>query len=326
MEGMTAFRVTYDGPALEHHLMDARDLAPALLAMADLLEASCKTLYGDNAKPQINVKGSFKTGSFNIDFVTSVSWLKSVRDLFAGENATAIANGLAILGFLGFVGKRGLAATLKWLAGRQITQVKVSEESATIFVDDDSLDIELETLKLLRELPVRQALDRVLAPLDQPGIDTFAVGPESDPTHVKISSGERAYFIAPPVVDELLIEETRKMAFSIVALAFKEDNKWRLSDGAVTISAAISDAKFLAAVDQNLESFSKGDVLICEVLMRQWQTATGARTEYEVLKVLEHRRAATQIPLPGVDAPSLAPRSPAPKSGPGKGTSGTNRP
>jgi hypothetical protein len=92
------------------------------------------------------------------------------------------------------------------------------------------------------------------------------------------------------------------MAFSIVSLAFKEDNKWRLSDGAATISATIADADFLKAVDENLESFSKGDVLMCEVLVRQWQTRGGAKTDFEVVKVLEHRRAARQIALPGISS------------------------
>jgi hypothetical protein len=95
------------------------------------------------------------------------------------------------------------------------------------------------------------------------------------------------------------------LPMSPVYTAFKEDNKWRLSDGSATINAIFSDAEFLSAVDQNLESFSKGDVLICDVRVRQWQTASGAKTDYEVIKVIEHRRAARQIPLPGI--PSTPP-------------------
>jgi hypothetical protein len=88
------------------------------------------------------------------------------------------------------------------------------------------------------------------------------------------------------------------MAFSIVSLAFKEDNKWRMSDGSSTISATISDTEFLHAVNNDLESFSKGDSLVCRVWVRQWQTSNGTRTEYEVVKVARHLRAARQISLP----------------------------
>lgn len=300
MDAMTQFRVTYDGRALDTHEMDVRDLSPALWAMADLLDASVRALHGDNAKAQINVRGSFKTGSFNIDFTTQVAFLKAVRDIFSGDNATAIANAIGILGAIGFVGKAGLAQALKWIRGRKITNVQtLPDGKARIHVDDEALDVEEAVIALLRDLPVRQSFSRVLAPLDNDGIDTFAVGDEGGFALV-ITREERQYFIAPAGEDVLLIEETRKMAFSIVSLAFKEDNKWRLSDGNATINAIITDEAFLQRVNSNEESFSKGDVLLCEVMVRQWQVESGAKTDYEVTKVLEHRRASRQISLPGL--------------------------
>jgi hypothetical protein len=305
MDDTTAFRITYDGPALEHHQMDARELAPALLAVADLLETSCKALYGDKAKLQISVKGSFQTGSFNIDFVTAVNWLKTVRDLFSGEHATAMANGLVILGALGFVGKKGLAQALVWLRGRNITHVSVDVSAAKIYIGSEFFDVERDTVDLLRDVPVRQAFARVLSPLDRSGISIFAVG-EGSALNLVIDESERAFFDPPATEDVLLVEDTRTLAFSIVSLTFKEDNKWRLSDGSATISATISDSQFLSAVDQNLASFSKGDVLVCSVRIKQWQTQSGARTEYDVVTVQKHLRAATQITLPGlhIDADS----------------------
>ena len=65
---MSRFRITYDGPALESSEMDVRELAPALLAFGDLLDASTRALCGDQVRPRVNVRGSFKTGSFGIDF------------------------------------------------------------------------------------------------------------------------------------------------------------------------------------------------------------------------------------------------------------------
>ena len=60
---------------------------------------------------------------------------------------------------------------------------------------------------------------------------------------------------------------------------------------------AIKDADFLGRVDRNLVSFSKGDILICDVITRQFQTAKGLSTEHEVVKVLEHKPAARQLKL-----------------------------
>ncbi|MCD9124222.1 hypothetical protein LUR55_00270 [Luteimonas sp. C4P040a] len=301
---MTQFRITYDGPALARHEMDARELAPALLAMADLLDASVKALHGDKAKAKINVVGSFKTGSFNVDFNTMVSLLKVARDMFAGDTATAVTQAAGILTLLGIMGKKGyngLAQVLKWLRGRRITSVTLLENGrAVILVDADRLEVELQVLALLRDVAVREAFHEVLAPLERPGIDSFAAGSDVD-FSVVIYDSERAYFSPPAGEDELILEDERKMAFSIVSLAFKDDNKWRLSDGNSTISAKITDADFLAEVNTSERSFSKGDVLVCRVKVTQWQSESGAKTDYEVIEVLEHRKGARQISIPGLD-------------------------
>lgn len=75
------FRITYDGPALITHEMDVRTLAPALLAMGELLDAATQALYAERVKAQINVRASFQTGSFGIDFALATDWL-SPRAIF----------------------------------------------------------------------------------------------------------------------------------------------------------------------------------------------------------------------------------------------------
>lgn len=303
MNGMTEFRLTYDGPAFENHEMDPRELAPALLAMADLLEASARVLYGDKAKVSVNVKGSFKTGSFNVDFVAGVQWLQAIRDIFSGPEATAIANGVGILTALGVVGSRGLLPLLKWLRNRPITRIEsLSPDSegrakVRIVVGDDHYDVERDVLDLLRDVGVRKATENVLAPLKRPGIDTFALGHGSR-VNFSVHGDDLPSFVSPTAEEILIIDDVRAMAFSIVSLTFKENNKWRLSDGASTISATILDTAFLHDVQNDLTSFSKGDSLVCDVRVRQWQTATGTRTDYEIVNVAQHLRAARQIHLP----------------------------
>lgn len=295
----THFRVTYDGPALAASTMDVRDLAPALLAVGDALDAATRALYGDRIKAQVNVRASFKTGSFGIDLALATDWALKVRDLLVSDNASAAANAIEILGFLGLVavgGAKGLIAVIQWLRGRRIERVELRDERCVLYVEDEHLEVERSVIALLRDLAVRRALDKMLAPLDQDGIDTFACG--TDTTLVAtVHRDERAWFRAPDPEEELLLDDQRKMAFSIISLAFREDNKWRLYDGAATIHATLSDTAFLARVDANQETFAKGDVLICMVRVRQWQTIHGARTEYEVTEVLEHRQAAVQLRL-----------------------------
>lgn len=304
MTDMSTFRVTYDGPALEASQMDVRELAPALLAVGELLESATHALYGDSVKPQIDVRGSFKTGSFGIEFVLSADWISRVRDILAGSDVTAATNALAILGALGWAAKKavtpGLFAVLAWLRGRKITRVETLENSAVLHVDTESIEIELRVLTLLRDVSVRNGCAKVLQPLESAGISSFTVGDDEGSVAHRVEADQRAWFAMPVVEDELLIDEVRRMAFSIVSLAFKDDNKWRLHDGSNTVHAAISDTGFLTKVDTSQINFAKGDMLLCEVRIRQWQTMSGAKTDYEVVRVLEHRTPGRQLSLPGV--------------------------
>jgi hypothetical protein len=62
----------------------------------------------------------------------------------------------------------------------------------------------------------------------------------------------------------------------------------------------MSDADFQARVDASQEAFAKGDLLVCEVVETSRRTATGFRSDYEIVRVKEHRRALAD---PGLDLP-----------------------
>ena len=171
---MNTFRMTYDGPALQDSQMDVRDLAPALLAVGSLLEAASSALYGDRVKPQVDVRGSFKTGSFGVDFSLVADWVSRIKDMMAGEDATAAANALALLGALGWsvqkAGKPGLFTVLAWLKGRPIERVALQDHLATLHVQGELLEIEIQVLTLLRDVSVRRGCEKILQPMDNPGI------------------------------------------------------------------------------------------------------------------------------------------------------------
>lgn len=93
------------------------------------------------------------------------------------------------------------------------------------------------------------------------------------------------------MVYDLILDEVRQYAFSIVSLAFKEDNKWRLTDGQNTFSVSMKDETFQHRVDNNDVAFAKGDVLVCDLRTIQWQVEEGVKSEYEVVRVVAHRPA-----------------------------------
>jgi len=118
------------------------------------------------------------------------------------------------------------------------------------------------------------------------------------PSDIRTGTKEEANFFASPEVQEsVVLESTHRAAFSIISLAFKEDNKWRLNDGNNQISATINDEDFIRRVDRDQVSFSKGDILVCDVHVTQKEIKGTLKTEYVVERVVEHKRAARQLPL-----------------------------
>ncbi|WP_256991488.1 hypothetical protein [Burkholderia sp. AU6039] len=84
------FNIIYDGPALAEYRMDVRDLAPALIAIADLFTSAIKELNGENAEVRLEVRGSFKAGAFHSARIFVQSLASQIRDLFAGLSAGGV--------------------------------------------------------------------------------------------------------------------------------------------------------------------------------------------------------------------------------------------
>lgn len=296
MEDMAKFRITYDGLALDRSEMDVRELAPALLAVGELLETSASLLYGDSTKAQTKVVGSFRKGCFGIEFNFVGVW-DQIASLLTGKDTTAALNLLAVIGFSYGV-KNSLIKAIKWVKNRKLTKIEREDNNVILFIDNESFDIEENVYNLLTNLDVRRKMEGIVSPLTRDGIDTLYITENETEIVNQISKNEAGWFHAPTNIEEtLILDETRTMSFSIVSLAFKEDNKWRLSDGNAIFSVSILDEDFIKQVDSNLISFAKGDILVCEIRIQQWQTVKGARTEYDVIQVIEHRKSPRQISL-----------------------------
>ena len=234
--------------------------------------------------------------------------------MLAGAGPTAAANGVTILTALG-VGGGGLIRAVRWLRNRRIKRIEAiaaepparkrapSESSRCCTAVASSpkttmLPVEEQTILLLRSRIVRTHLLAVVEPLNRDGIDTVAIGADDAKPGVVIAHEEAPYFLVPLPEDVPLGDQVRQMSFSIVGLSFKEDNKWRLSDGQNTLYVSLADREFVDRVDRNLVRFGKGDIIIAETRISQWEGAEGLRTEYTILRVIEHRPGQAQISLP----------------------------
>lgn len=290
------FHVVYDGPALTEHQMDVRDLAPALVAFADLFAAVNKQVNGGSAEVRVQVK-NFKSGSFGIDLVASQHLLSQIKDIFAGSSATAICNAHSIMSMIGLVGGGGLISVLRRLRGRHPVRIERNRDAADVWVTEtEVVHVGAQVFELYQNVDVRTSLAKVLSPLERDGITGFGVISD-DQVVLNLHDDEVCAFgSATTGLTEIVSTAVLRKMLQIESLTFKDGNKWRVHDGMATFYASIEDQEFIAKIDGG-QRFGKGDVLIVD--LRQVQSVGGGRLMYEsaIVKVLEHREPLQQVLL-----------------------------
>lgn len=294
MSATVHFSIKYDGPALVSHQMDVRELAPALIALSELLEHASKTAFPDAPEVRVNVRGNFKGGSFGVDLSAVQTVAQQMVSLFSGPESTAAANLFGILSGLGMVGSAsGVIGVIKWLRGRKPSAIRIDGDKTVFEIrtaeEIETFSVDLVAGKLYQSRIVRQALARVVKPLEREGVDIFACGQGGETTAV-VTKDELASFDVAASGSEVLSDTlSERVLLQIESAVFKDDNKWRFTDGATPFYAEIKDPAFLARVNSGDERFGKNDVLVVDLRRVQTLNDNGLKLEYVVERVLDHK-------------------------------------
>jgi hypothetical protein len=293
------FTIKYDGEALAQHSMDVKDLAPSLISFSDFLEEAYQNLHGGDKKLRVKFKAN-KEGSLGVDLQVVADLIESFTTFFNSQQISALKNFLEIVGIVGG-STAGVIQAIKKSRGRNIKRVIQREDGPDVQIeweDGETLTVKRDVPKLLKSVSIRENLFQFTKPLSQEGYEEIKFENNNDLKSEKILSEEQHYFEVPDIAEEELLDDTRRAVFSISSLSFKEDNKWRLSDGSNIYPVKILDEEFLGRVSSNLATFSKDDVLIVMLRTRQLKTKNGLKAEYEILEVLDHQSIHPQLDFP----------------------------
>jgi hypothetical protein len=298
------FSLIFRGRAVDNGEIDVHDLAPALLAVGELLQAANHAINGEQANVAVKVRATAE-GSFEVDLSL---WQHVIDSIFTysetHKDGIAAANELtdlvmkaggALTGTVVCIGG-GLLALLKWLKGRKPERIEERGGDVIIHIGDTSFVTNHRTIQLAENVAVRTQARRLVGSLERDGIESISAR-RSEEEELTIYREDIHSFDLPGETEEELSEELRRMTLQIISLSFKEDNKWRLTDGAEPFTASIEDADFLNKIANDEISFGKSDYLVCDVRERQVRTTKGLKKERIIVRVIDHQPAARQLKL-----------------------------
>lgn len=303
-------RIAYVGEALNNGEMEVKELAPALIAFADLVEAAHHALGGtDTIRVMLN-QDSLRKGSFDITMVLDMGLLEQAK-LFAGmAHDSGLADLMEVLGWgkdaIEFGGVVGIFALVKKVAGRKMTSIQKKGEKAEICLEDGtSIWTNAKTLTIFLDAKCRVSVEKVVQPVNLDGIERFELRnpetPDSKEPIERIGKKDVGYFKAPPagtIQEEQLTKPVdTELTVEITSVNFKTGHKWQLTDGSNTFWASIQDENFVKRVEDGQISFASGDMLKIKYHVQQNIKNGKLTSEYIVTEVLEIIRKPNQIQL-----------------------------
>lgn len=305
----SSFRIAFEGEPFAEGEIDVNDLAPALLALGDVIQTANRTLNGSRANARLKLRAT-KEGSFEALLSIDVSMVDAVWDILdavtenpdrlvaADQLLDLLIKGGTILG----VPLAGLFAVVKLLRGRRPQKVEDRGDGTTsITVNQTTIIVDKRTVDLLENLPTREALeDFSNKALGVPGVTSLRIGEKGSDSDVVLTTDDRPAFKVPEPIDEepQIDVVEREVWLKIVTSHFRDGYKWRFTDGGEKpFTADMEDAAFLNQALEGRIALSANDTLRCQIREEQKLTSAGLTKEVKVVKVIEHIPGAKQFRL-----------------------------
>ena len=315
MKATAKARIAYTGAALDGGNMDVRELAPALISFAGLVDSANNAIGGKQKIRVMLNQDSLRRGSFDITFLLDADVLEQAKLFIGWASDTSLDELVDALGWE-TVGKLADVRTLagggifwliKKIRDRKIKTIERDENKklAEITLNDgEKITATENTLKLYLDVECRVNVEKILEPLKHDGVDGFELRSPDEADNAEpiltVDESERQYFSAPVVApfgdEQPNVLPDQEILAKLVTVNF-DKGKWRLNDGTNTFWVSMCDDDFNKRVEQREINFAAGDMLKIRYHIEQSIKAGNLTSEYIVTKVLDIRRKPRQINL-----------------------------
>jgi hypothetical protein len=292
--------ISYAGTALESNSMDVRQLAPSLLALADLFVVAHNRVGSPLELPPALEITAQRDGSLVVDMW--LAWAEQRQTLIgimSSDGASAAANTAELAAVV--------IAGLRWIVkrdqvgGEQSVEPIAPDQIRVKWADGTEIEAPVQAQQLIENMDFRRISGRVFEPLRQQGIDEIDL--RSGNRHAIVHRENLRAFNAPPEDPNLISDNTRVVTIRVETLGMNPGNKWRVNDGSGSVWVSINDLGFVDKMVSGEERFAPSDVLVVEMRDRQFRDGgSGFVMERSIERVLEHRITPSPDELPFDDA------------------------
>ncbi len=282
------FTVVYDGPALDDHRMDVRDLAMALVGFADALTQAHRVLELDGPPPRLEIAATHES-SFEVHLaLQEATFFGAVMTMLASTQPTAAAN-LAQIVQATF----GSISLIRRLGGRLVGRNSTPVGDMRIEVklpDGTSVKVDRSVGSLADDPQFRREVRRAAAPLERQGVNELRMTSDGldVPSVSLVEDDLRSFDPVDPSVPE---PQTTTMVLKPRAVTFVKGNKHRWTDGESEFHAAIADQDFVRRVAIGEVRLAPMDELHCQVTTTFTRQPNGlVKSERVIDKVTRYLR------------------------------------
>ncbi len=290
MKNDLEFELTFEGTNLDGGSIDARDLAPSLLALSEAIDLAREQVVVDSRPVALRVRPNFEKGSFRVFLEIGQSYYSHFIDLFSGNHVQAWATLFSLLGLSG----AGLLQLIKTSKGKKPIRVVEIEETRRVKVVFENCEEEVpkEVFMIFSNPRIRKALEGFVRPLLRGSLERMNIRHRGVRT-LEVNQEEASSFRSDGAKDKEVISEGERF-LQLVAPSFKQGNKWRFNDGGRSDYYSVLDSAFVEGVRERRILFGSHEYFRCVVRSTQVIEEDGIKSHHEILRVIRKEVIPTQ--------------------------------